>query len=99
MLMAQAAQEVVAVDADEVVSSAEVWMAAAPADEANDWVWPSDRVDRTEGFITTGVTRKGQAYGLTSPVQRADGKIILGEAEASDLYPNYLLPIRRAWGI
>jgi hypothetical protein len=97
MLVAHAAEDVKRVDADEVVSSAEVWMAPWPGDETNEWVWPAERPDRAEGFITTGVSRTGRAYGLTSPVQRGSGNITLGEAEASDLFPNYLLPVRRAW--
>ena len=89
VLMSHAAEDILTYDADEVIVSSEVWMAPAPEDKALAWVRPGDRADRTEGFITDGVSRQGKSLTLATPFDRIDGKIVLGEIEASDRFPNY----------
>ena len=96
--MGHVAEDLLTYDADEVLLSAEVWMAPAPEDEALAWVRPADRADRSEGFVTYGVNRAGRSLILSTSFDRVDGRIVLGDIEESDIYPNTMLPVRRAWG-
>jgi hypothetical protein len=98
VLMEHVAEDILTYDADEVIVSGETWHAPAPADEALAWIRPADRADRSEGFVTYGVNREGRCLTLATPFDRVDGKLVLGDIAASDVYPNALLPIRRAWG-
>jgi hypothetical protein len=98
LLMEHVADEVVTLDADEVIVSGEIWMARAPNDEPLGLVRPGERADRTEGLTTSGVNRAGQALMLITPFGRVDDKIVLGEIGESSVYQNAMLPIRRAWG-
>ena len=98
VLMEHLAEDILTYDADEVIVSGEVWMAPVPEDEGLAWVRPADRADRSEGFTTYGVNREGRSLTLTTSFHRVDEKTVLGDIEASDIYPNAMLPVRRAWG-
>jgi hypothetical protein len=97
LLMEHIADEVVTLGADEVIVSAEVWMAVAREGEPLSLVRAGDREDRMEGFATNGVNRAGQALMLITPFSTAGGKTVLGEINEDRTYPNLMLPIRRAW--
>jgi hypothetical protein len=97
LLMEHIADEVVTLGADEVIVSAEVWMAVARKGEPLGLVRAGDRDDRTEGFTTSGVNRAGEALMLITPFSTAGGKTGLDEINEDRTYPNLMLPIRRAW--
>jgi hypothetical protein len=97
LLMEHVAEEVVTLGADEVIVSAEVWMARARKGEPLGLVRAGDREDRTEGFTTNGVSRAGQVLILITPSSTAGGKTLLGDISEHNTYPNFMLPIRRAW--
>lgn len=97
LLMEPTADEVVTLGADEVIVSAEVWMAVARKGETLGLMRAGDREDRTEGFTTSGVNRAGEALMLITPFSTAGGKTVLGEINEDRTYQNLMLPIRRAW--
>ncbi len=97
LLMEHVAEEAVTLGADEVIVSAEVWMATARKGEPLGLVRAGDREDRTEGFMTNGVNRAGQVLVLMTPFSTAGGKTLLGDISEHNRYPNLMLPIRRAW--
>jgi hypothetical protein len=97
LLMEHLANEVVRLGADEVILSAEVWMAKEREGEPRGLVRAGDRDDRIEGFTTNGVNRAGQAIMLITPFSKAGAKTVLGDINENRTYPNLMLPIRRAW--
>jgi hypothetical protein len=95
LLMEHLADEVLRLGADEVILSAEVWMAIAR--EPLGLVRAGDRENRIEGFATNGVNRAGDALMLITPFSKAGGKTALGDINEDRTYPNLMQPIRRAW--
>lgn len=97
VLMEHVADDLLTYEADEVIVSGEVWMAPMDTDVERAWVRPADRKDRIEGFVTYGANQKGSSLTLTTEFDRVDGKIVMQDIQESGVYPNALLPIRRAW--
>jgi len=85
--------------ADEVIITAESWMASLlPESDLDTAIRPAQRKDRGEAVLTQALTRDGQTATLVSPVIRSGERIELGDvAEASDARPLNLMPTWRAW--
>ena len=97
LLMEHLADEAMRLGADEVIFSAEIWMAAVRDGEPLGLVRAGDRDDRFEGLATSGVNRDGKSLMLITPFSKVGGKPVLGDVSEQIHYPNLMLPIRRAW--
>lgn len=98
LMMEALAQDVLQRDADEVILSTEVWMAVAlQADDPQAQKRAGDRMDRSEAFVTYGVSRQGPNLTVMTPFSREGERIRLGVSHTDTTVPQALLPILRAW--
>jgi hypothetical protein len=70
---------------------------ALQADDPQAQKRAGDRMDRSEAFVTYGVSRQGPNLTVMTPFSREGEHIRLGVSHTDTTVPQALLPILRAW--
>ena len=96
VLWEKVAAEVNRINADQVISISEVWM--APYDPKNTNMTASESINRKEGLELDGITFSGEQYSFNCPIVKQGDKVFLGKTTYSkNVKQNIFLPIKRVW--
>lgn len=95
----QLASKALSIGATSLLVSADVWEARVTNSEL-DLLPVAQRSDRTEALNVLAVSSDGRlTVRMLRYTRLPDGAADFGEVETSFMWPNYLEPLRKAWGV